>query len=114
MPGFKSVFVSALTEVTTTIKDQLGDLRFVGNKIYKYVKHMHTGATVTGAVGDVAVYFAAVGYTQNRVVVDYADGDTVPLGAGVKVGTHWNVGDEVKYEATENHYIEAAKKEGMT
>ena len=38
---------------------------------------------------------------------------TVPLGAGVKVGTHWGVGEEVKYEAPEELWIEAATKEGM-
>ena len=38
---------------------------------------------------------------------------TVPLGAGVKVGEHWGEGEEVKYEAPEELYVEAAQAEGM-
>ena len=38
---------------------------------------------------------------------------TVPLGAGVKLGTHWAVGDEVKYEAPKELWIEAARQENM-
>jgi hypothetical protein len=42
---------------------------------------------------------------------------TVPLGAGVMVGSHW-ANDEAKasevvYEAEQSLYIEAAKREGM-
>ena len=38
---------------------------------------------------------------------------TVPLGAGVMIGTHWGSKDETKYEAPEELWIDAAIKEGM-
>jgi DNA polymerase I-like protein with 3'-5' exonuclease and polymerase domains len=38
---------------------------------------------------------------------------TVPLGAGVMLGTHWGSKDEQKYEAPEELWLPAAKKEGM-
>ena len=42
---------------------------------------------------------------------------TVPLGAGVMVGSHWANAEakesEVVYEASESLYIEAARAEGM-
>ena len=38
---------------------------------------------------------------------------TVPLGAGVKVATHWGHGEEVKYEAPEELWLESAQQEGM-
>lgn len=38
---------------------------------------------------------------------------TVPLGAGVKLGSHWGEGKEVTYEAPEELYLEAAQAAGM-
>ena len=38
---------------------------------------------------------------------------TVPLGAGVMIGSHWGSKDEVKYEADEALWLDAAKQEGM-
>jgi DNA polymerase I-like protein with 3'-5' exonuclease and polymerase domains len=38
---------------------------------------------------------------------------TVPLGAGVMMGTHWGSKDEVKYEAPEELWLPAARKEEM-
>ena len=38
---------------------------------------------------------------------------TVPLGAGVVVGSHWNQGEEVTYEAPEEYWREAAEEAGM-
>jgi DNA polymerase I-like protein with 3'-5' exonuclease and polymerase domains len=38
---------------------------------------------------------------------------TVPLGAGVSVGTHWGSKDETVYNADEKLWIEAARAEGM-
>ena len=37
---------------------------------------------------------------------------TVPLGAGVKVSTHWGVGKEVKHEASPDMYEAAAREAG--
>jgi hypothetical protein len=38
---------------------------------------------------------------------------TVPLGAGVVVGSHWGSKDETVYEAPEELWIDAAKEAGM-
>jgi DNA polymerase I-like protein with 3'-5' exonuclease and polymerase domains len=38
---------------------------------------------------------------------------TVPLGAGVMIGTHWGSKDETKYEAPVELWIDAARKENM-
>ena len=38
---------------------------------------------------------------------------TVPLGAGVMVGTHWGSKDETVYQAEEELWIDAAREEGM-
>ncbi len=83
MPGSKTVFVSSLTEVTTVAKDQLGDIRWVGNKVYKYVKLLNATATVAVAAGDPVAYAADTGYGSNIVVSDMDDAATSPVCAGV-------------------------------
>jgi hypothetical protein len=82
MAGYKSVFVSALTEVTTTQKDDLGDIRWVGNKVYKYVKLANTTATVAVAAGDPVAYAADAGYNEHTVVSDMNDAAASPICAG--------------------------------
>jgi hypothetical protein len=83
MAGHKSVFVSALTEVTTTQKDDLGDIRWVGNKVYKYVKLANVTATIAVVSGDPVAYLADTGYNEHTVVSDASDGATKPICAGV-------------------------------
>jgi hypothetical protein len=83
MPGHKSVFVSALTEVTSVAKDSLGDIRWVGNKVYKYVQLANTTATVAVAAGDPVAYGQDAGYGSNIVVSDVDDAATSPVCAGV-------------------------------
>jgi len=74
MPGHKTAFVSALTEVTTVAKDQLGDIRWVGNKCYKYVQYDEATAAVDGVAGEVAYYIIDTGYGANVVTSDLSDG----------------------------------------
>jgi DNA polymerase-1 len=38
---------------------------------------------------------------------------TVPLGTGIKIGSHWGTGEEIKYTAPEEYWKEAARKDGM-
>ena len=47
MGGLKQAFVTGLTEVTSTEKDTLGDIRMEKNKWYKYIRY-DTGAVGTG------------------------------------------------------------------
>ncbi len=81
MPGTKTVFVSALSDVTTTLKDQLGDIRWVGNKCYKYVQYKEGAAAVDGVAGEVAYYYTLDGHKLNQVSSDLSD--SVEIGAGV-------------------------------
>lgn len=82
MPGRNSIFVTALTEVTTTQKETLGKIRVEGNKVYKYVQILNTTATVAAVAGDIVAYFAATGHSTNRVVTDKTDADAAPVAAG--------------------------------
>lgn len=81
--GIKQAFASKLTDVETVQREQLGVLRFEGNKVYKYVKIRNTTATVAAVAGDCVVYDAEDGGNNSHVVTDYTDGGSVPTGAGV-------------------------------
>ena len=51
--------------------------------------------------------------SYNVISALYGVALTVPLGAGVKVASHWGRGEEVVYEADESLWRDAAEKEGM-
>lgn len=86
MAGFKQSFVQALTEVSSTAKDQVGDLRREGNKTYMYVKLQNTTATVAGVAGDPVAYAVADSAADTpHVVTDHSDAAAVPVFAGVLV-----------------------------
>jgi len=68
--GIKQVFVSSLTEVFTTPKEELGTLRFEGNKVYKYVKYNDGAGNVAGVAGNTVVYYTNAGYGNNEVSMD--------------------------------------------
>lgn len=86
--ALKQVFRTGLTDVDTSEKDNLGDLRFESGKWYKYVKIMNTTATVAGVAGDPVAYFAgATGPSTPRVVLDLTDADPQPVCAGFLMGT---------------------------
>ena len=86
--GQQRIFTTKLTDVDTIKKEQLGVIRWEGNKCYKYVKIQNTTATVAGVAGDPVAYGAATGYTNNLVVIDLSDADaSFALPAGVLVGS---------------------------
>lgn len=83
----KQIFKQPLTEVSTTLKDVLGDIRHEGGKIYKYVKLVNDTATVAGVAGDPVSYWITAGYTANTVVLDATDAAAQPVCAGFLMGT---------------------------
>lgn len=106
MPGFKSVFVQELTEVSTVLRDQLGDIRWAGNDVYKYVKLANVTATVAVVAGDPVAYLLA-GYDDHIVVSDISDSQGNPVGAGIMqaacagvAGTDYYIWIKIKGAAT--------------
>ena len=85
--GIKQAFASKLSEVTTVAREQLGTIRFEGNKVYKYCKLKNATATVAVAAGTLLAYLAATGYASHTVVSDHTDADAAinPAGAAVAV-----------------------------
>jgi hypothetical protein len=85
--GIKQAFASKLSDVDTVARDQLGTLRFEGNKIYKYVQYKEGAAATDGVAGEVTYYyapggdFATLGYSGNKVTSDLSD--SAEVGAGV-------------------------------
>src|SRR3990172_1288440 len=87
--GIKKIFVTAVTDVSSTDLEGLGTIRFEGNKVYKWVKLQNTTATVAAVAGDVCSYGVDAGYTNNLVVTDVSDAAsaTVPVCAGMILAT---------------------------
>ncbi len=88
MAGFKQVFLQALSEISTVEKDQLGDIRWEGNKVYKYVQFNDGAANEAGVAGEVCYYYApagvgTTGYGLSLVTSDISD--SAEVGAGVLV-----------------------------
>lgn len=83
MPGFKNVFVSALDEVSTVAKDSLGDIRWVGNKVYKYVQYKATA--IACVAGTMVGYYAPDGHKLHQVTLDSSDQEQAAtlLAAGI-------------------------------
>jgi len=87
--GQKRIFVSKLTDVSSSDLEGVGVIRWEGAKCYKYVKIQNTSATVAGVAGDCVSYGAGTGYTNSVVVLDTTDANdaTNPTGAGLLQGT---------------------------
>ena len=85
--GIKKIFVTALTETSTDDKEGVGVLRFVGNKIYKWVKFNNGQDNVAAIVGDCAYYYGVSGdavtggYENSVVTMDRTD--EYGIGAGI-------------------------------
>tara|TARA_Y100000296_G_C5132490_1_gene236316 strand:+ start:517 stop:996 length:480 start_codon:yes stop_codon:yes gene_type:complete len=71
MAGFKQSFVQALTETSTTEKDSLGDIRWEGNKCYKYVQYKATA--IACVAGRMTGFYTMDGYKNNQVTLDTSD-----------------------------------------
>ena len=85
----KNSFVTpldSLRDPTTEQVDELGSIRVIGNKVYKYVALRTAAQTadVNADLGDICDYDAA-GYVDHTVVFDYTDG--AGIGAGVVQAT---------------------------
>jgi len=94
----KQVFISPIDEAFLTERDTLGDIRWEGNKCYKYVKLLHTTETIAGAIGDQLLYSDDTGHSTNTVVLDATDADdATPIGAGVCNCIVAGVADTVYY-----------------
>lgn len=85
--GIKQAFASRLTDVDSVAREQLGTIRFEGNKVYKYVKFRNITATVAAGAGSLVGYEALDGYANNHVVADMTDADAQPNGAGATLAT---------------------------
>lgn len=85
--AIKSFFNQAITEVSTTLKDVLGDIRFEDGKFYKYIKILNVTATVAGVAGDPVSYRITDGYSGNIGVLDNSDAAAQPVCAGFLCGT---------------------------
>ena len=106
MSAGKVLFVTALDVIKKAgdpapAKDQLGDIRYEGGKVYKYVTY--SGGTAAGDVvkNDVVVYHGADGLDDNQVTGDYTDGEADPLMgtvAGIGVTAMSNQTDATKAE----------------
>lgn len=81
--AYKEIFASQITDVDTTARDTLGDLRQVGGKMYKYVKLINDTASVTvaGVAGDPCA-FTDGGVANNEVTLDNTSADAQPIVAG--------------------------------
>jgi hypothetical protein len=85
MPGFKQGFIQGLTEVSLVQKDQLGDIRVEGSKIYKYCQLVNS-ATVAGVAGDPVAYTTSGADLGNaKVTLKFADATLI--GAGLLTAT---------------------------
>jgi len=97
--GIKKIFQTQLTDVSTTDVEDVGTLRFEGNKIYKFVKLYNDTATAAVVVGDALCYAAATGADTNTVVMDLTDANSSGfiLGAGLAVGSVTGTVDTAYY-----------------
>ena len=82
MAGFKTTYITKLTDVDTTDKEGVGTLRWEGGKCYKYVKFVD--ASDTAVVGD-GLGYVADAYPENTVCADITDMDAQCIPAGVAV-----------------------------
>lgn len=81
--AYKEIFVSQITDVDTSARDTLGDVRFVDGKHYRYVKLINDTASVTvaGVAGDPVAYTDG-GVANNEVTLDNTSADAQPIVAG--------------------------------
>ncbi len=83
MSGFKKAFITKVTgdwrDAATQPTDTLGDIREVGNKVYKYVKWAASASAEVDvtANGDAVCYSD---YSANLITADITDIDGVPAG----------------------------------
>lgn len=77
LESMKKVFVTKLTDTSTTDLEGIGVLRFEGAKIYKWVSYNAGTGTVAAVAGNTVVYHgddAVVANSACDVTMDYTDG----------------------------------------
>ncbi len=86
MPGRTTVFVSPLDEVSATAKQDLGTLRWEGNKCYKYVQYKATA--IACIAGRMTGFFEDSGALNHQVTLDTSDQVQAAtlVGSGIAVG----------------------------
>jgi hypothetical protein len=85
----KTIFKTQLTDVDSSARDVVGDIRHEAGIYYKYVKLLNVG-TVAGVAGDPVIYAEGAtikGYLNSWVSLDSSDGDTQPTLAGFLLAT---------------------------
>lgn len=87
--------VTDTPRISTASVDTLGAIRFIGNKVYKFVKLISSpnDSSVDAAANDAAVY---TDYSAHEVGVDATDIEATNLAAGVFIQTV-DMGDEAGY-----------------
>lgn len=85
--GLRKVFATGLTETSLTDIEGVGTVRFENKRWYKWVKYDDGAEDLDIVAGDVLVYVAESGYAASVVTADFSDGDVLPIGAGLAVGT---------------------------
>ncbi|MAH45006.1 hypothetical protein CMI37_04205 [Candidatus Pacearchaeota archaeon] len=85
--GLPQIYVTGLTDTSTTDLEGVGKLRFEDNKWYKWVKYDEGAGALDIVAGDVVYYdnAAGSGYVNSIVTADLSDSDEV--GAGVVMAT---------------------------
>lgn len=81
--ALKEIFVTKITDVDTSARDTVGDIRWENNKKYRYTKVANTTATVAGVAGDPvacvkAATDAAGAAAKNYGVLDVSDAAAQP------------------------------------
>lgn len=114
----KTTFITQLTDVDTTQKEQLGSLRFENGNWYKYVKFQNTTATVA-IVADDPVAYVDNSYASHIVCGDMTDAATKPLLAGIALasiagvaGTAYYCWIQIKGSAYTNSAIAGTPADG--
>jgi len=79
--GQKKVFITRLTDTSTSDLEGVGTLRWEGNKCYKWVQYNAGVGNVAAVAGRVAYYYQAAGMAAGVVTSDLSD--SVNIGAGV-------------------------------
>jgi hypothetical protein len=72
--GIKKVFVTGIETVSDTDLEEVGTLRWRGNKVYKWVRYSTGTSDVAAVAGNATYYIPATGYTASLVTSDVSDG----------------------------------------
>lgn len=76
-----------ITATYTTLAEgntpAVGDVAFIGSKVYKFVKYVEGTGALDVVAGDVVYYVDVTGYSAGTVTADVSDATGQEIGAGV-------------------------------